>query len=69
MLRIDSTNINYNASSIINDDDIIANFSAGINDPSESMYISIGANNFTIFKNNLSIIKSDLNDFLDSLVE
>lgn len=68
MLRIDSTNTNYNASSVFNDE-TLASFSASVNNPSESVYFSINVNTLTTLKTNLSVIKSDLEDFIDSIAE
>ena len=68
MLRIDSTTTSYNASSIIGGNNV-ASFSANINNPGEGVYLSIGFNNLTILQTNLSEIKEDLCDFLDSIAE
>ena len=68
MLRIDSTNTNYNASSIIGGNNV-ANFTANVNNPGDSVYFSISVNNLTILQANLAEIKEDLADFIDSIIE
>lgn len=68
MLRIDSTNTSYNASSIIGGNNV-ASFTANINNPGEGVYVSIGFNSLTILQNNLTELKEDLEEFLDSIVD
>lgn len=68
MLRIDSTNTNYNASSIIGGNNV-ATFTASVNNPGDSVYFSVNVNNLTTLQTNLAEIKEDLADFIDSIVE
>ena len=68
MLRIDSTTTSYNASSII-DGNNIASFTANINNPGEGVYVSIGFNNLTTLQANLSELKEDLDEFIDTIAE
>jgi len=68
MLRIDSTNTNYNASSIIGGSNV-ATFTASVNNPGDSVYFSININSLAILQTNLTEIKDDLADFIDSIAE
>ena len=68
MLRIDATTTSYNASSII-DGDNVASFTANINNPGEGVYVSIGFNNLTTLQANLSELKEDLEEFIDTIAE
>lgn len=68
MLRIDSTNTNYSASSIIGGNNV-ATFTASVNNPGDSVYFSINVNNLAILQTNLTEIKDDLADFIDSIAE
>lgn len=68
MLRIDSTTTSYNASSIIGGNNV-ASFTANINNPGEGVYVSVGFNNLTTLQANLSELKEDLNEFIDTITE
>ncbi len=46
MLRMDSTNTNYSASSVVEGENI-ASFSAGVNTPGDNVYFSINVNNLS----------------------
>lgn len=68
MLRIDSTNTNYSASSIIGGNNV-ATFTASVNNPGDSVYFSMNVNNLATLQANLTEIKDDLADFIDSIAE
>lgn len=68
MLRFDSKNKNYNAASIYNDTQI-AYFYASVNEPNGSLSISINADDKAALTANATIVKSDLEDFIDEVLE
>ena len=70
MLRIDSRNMNLTGSSTINND-VVATFTATVNDPNPNpdAYISMNISNIESFRTNLSAIKDDIDDFLTEVAK
>ena len=67
MLRFDSRNSNFNATSII-DSNAIASMSASVNEPDNSIYLSINSGNKQLFINNIAVIKNDLIAFIEDIL-
>lgn len=68
MLRIDSTTTSYAASSIIGGNNV-ASFTANINNPGDGVYLSVGFNSLATLQSNLTELKEDLEEFIDTIVE
>lgn len=66
MLRIDDRNTNYNGVILVNDNQI-AYISGSHND--NTAYFSINIDNYNLFKQNLTTVKTDLASFVDALAE
>lgn len=67
MLKINSTNTNFNAVSAI-DETTLASFSASTNEPDNNAYISISIDNMRAFKENLAIVDADITAFIDTVM-
>ena len=67
MLRFDSKNKNFNATSMANDI-VVANFNANLNEPDSTLYINISADNTARFSANLATIKIDFEAFVDEVL-
>jgi len=67
MLRIDNTNTNMSASSVV-EDVLVASFSASINAPAGDVYIGINYSNRSIVQANVEAFKADLDAFIDSII-
>lgn len=68
MLRIDSKNLNFNGTSVI-DELSLASFSASINEPDNVGYISVNFNNLNEVRQNLNVITTDLDAFLEEILK
>lgn len=68
MLRIDSRNVNFNGTSVINDGAFVT-MNASVNDPDNNGYISISISDMAKFRANLAAIKVDIASFVGEIVK
>lgn len=63
MLRIDSKNMNFNGTSII-DETAIASFNASVNETDNNSYVNISIQNLSSVRTNINTFEADLNAFI-----
>lgn len=68
MLRIDSKNMNFNGSSIINNESFVS-FNASVNEPDNNGYVSINISDMARLRSNLASVKADIAAFIDEIVK
>ena len=67
MLRMDSTNMNFNGTSVVGEY-AVANMSASFNGGQE-IYFSLSVLTYDMYKNNKDIVEADFSTFCDEVVE
>ena len=68
MLRIDSKNMNFNGTSMVNGLGL-ASLSASVNDPDNNAYVSINVMDMSSARTNLAALKADVAAFLDEIAK
>lgn len=66
MLRIDSKNMNFNGTCIV-DDRGLASLNANVNDPDNNAYISISIGDMNFARTNLAALEADVIAFLGEI--
>lgn len=67
MLRIDSKNMNFNGTSLIDGVSLVS-LNANINEPDNNGYVSINISNIAKLRENIETGKIDINAFIDEIL-
>ena len=68
MLRVDSRNINFNATCLVGGD-VLASFNASVNDPDNNIYVNVNISNSDRARTNATVLKTDLTEFIEEILK